>query len=132
MASQILLQGDAPKSAAKLAERYARLLATAITDWRAGHPNEQQRVFLDFFVRNDLLPNSTNVLKKLAPLVAGYRAVESDLPTPRRAPGVFKTVGYNSPLLPRGNHTKPGEPVARRYLEVLGSKPYQTKLSGRL
>jgi hypothetical protein len=130
--SQYLLHGDPPKSADELAFRYARLLATAVSDWRAGHLSEQQRSFLDFFVRSDLLPNSTNLVKKVAPLVAAYRALESEVPVARRSPGLLETVGYDAPLLTRGDHTKPSEAVHRRYLEVLASKAYSTKLSGRL
>src|SRR5207302_1884618 len=46
--------------------------------------------------------------------------------------GVMEAVGYNAPLPQRGDHTKPQEPVPRRYMEALASAPYATKLSGRL
>src|SRR5207245_446828 len=91
-----------------------------------------QRSLLDFFVRSDLLPNRTNSSTQLAFLVARYRNIEAGIPLARRSPGVLETVAYDAPLLDRGDHAHPKESVPRRYLEVLGSQTYATKLSGRL
>jgi hypothetical protein len=132
MASALLIEGEAPKSAEELAGRYTRLLHRAVAAWRSGTLNEPERAFLDFFIRSDLLPNATNALSQLAPLLASYRALESEIPVARRAPGVIEAVAYDAPLLQRGDHTKPLEPVPRRYLEAFASSPYATKLSGRL
>ena len=131
IAARELLRGDPPGSAEELAERVSRRLVEAVTAWATGQLSEDQRAWLDPFIRSGLLPNTTNELERLAPLVADYRQLESELPAPRRAPGVFETAAYDAPLLARGDHTKPNEPVPRRYLEVVRSSPYQTRLSGR-
>lgn len=130
--SAALLAGDAPKSNGELGQRYSRLLATALGAWRSGVLDEKQRVFLDFFVRNDLLPNTTNLLADLGQLVTEYRRIETEVPVARRSPGVLETVAYDALFLPRGDHTRPGAPVPRQYLQAFGSRPYRTKMSGRL
>ena len=112
-------KSPAPGSAAALAQHYADTLTAAVQAWREDKLTEPQRAFLDYFLRRSLLPTSLKALPKAAPLVAEYRRLESEIPTPRRAPGVIEGTAFDSPLLTRGDHTKPGEPVPRGYLEVL-------------
>jgi hypothetical protein len=127
-----LLQGEPPVSREELAARYADALRRVVAAWRAGVMTDAEAAFLDGFVRRGLLPNSTAELPGVAPLVAEYRAIEAAVPVPRRAPGLLDAAGRDAPLLVRGNHRTPGEPVSRRYLEVLGGEPYRTAGSGRL
>ncbi|MDB6036316.1 MAG: hypothetical protein JWM99_157, partial [Verrucomicrobiales bacterium] len=127
-----LLESKTPKSAADLGTNYGQLLVNAIENWQTGEINDVERAFLDRFIRDGLLPNSTNQLPNLASLVAEYRTLEADIPNGRRAPGVVETTAYNAPLFNRGDHRHPGEPVPRRFLEALGSHDYKTALSGRL
>jgi len=130
--STLLTEGVAPNSAEDLAVRYGQLLTNTVTAWRIGKLDEPQRAFLDFFVRNDLLPNATNGSGALTTLVKRYRSIEDAVPVARRSPGVLETVAYDAPLLERGDHKKPQQPIARQYLEALDSHPYRTRLSGRL
>ncbi len=111
-----------PKSAAELATVYSETLMSTLRAWREGKLSEEQRAFLDFFLRRSLLPASPNALPKVAPLVAEYRRLEGEIAAPRRAPGVIEGTVFDSPMLARGDHTKPGELVPRGYLEVLGVK----------
>jgi hypothetical protein len=127
-----LLEYKHPKSAADLGTNYGQLLVTAIERWESSEISDLQRAFLDRFIRDGLLPNSTNHLPRLASLVARYRALEVEIPNARRAPGVLETSAYNAPLFNRGDHRHPQEPVPRRFLETLGSHDYKTVLSGRL
>lgn len=127
-----LLECKTPQSAADLGTNYGKLLVSTIENWQSGKISDGERAFLDRFIRDGLLPNSTNQWPRLALLVAQYRTLEADIPNARRAPGVVETTAYNAPLFNRGDHRHPGEPVPRRFLEVLGSHEYKTALSGRL
>ena len=122
----------APDNAAALAAHYSDTLTAAVQAWREGDLSEAQRAFLDYFLRRSLLPTSLKALPKVAPLVAEYRRLESEIPAPRRAPGVTEGTAFDAPLLARGDHTKPGEPVPRGYLEVLGAKEFSRRSVGVL
>ncbi len=128
----LLVAGEAAKSAEALAGRISDQLTKAIAAWRSDSMSEEQRVFLDAFVRGGLLPMTVKELPEVAPLVADYRKLEADIPSPRRAPGVLETVAYNAPLLSRGDHLKPLAPEPRGYLQLVSARRYDTKLSGRL
>ena len=131
VAADAVLAGSAPRSAAELATRYGAALADAVKAWRMDSITEPQRALLDFFIRRGLLSSTLSALPNLAGKIAEYRRIESDVPVPRRAPGVIEGTPWDAPLMPRGDHTKPGAPVPRGYLEVLGNPPFQTTQSGR-
>ena len=133
------VQSPPPANANALAELYSDTLTAAVQAWRTGNVSEAQRALLDYFLRRSLLPTSLKALPKVAPLVAEYRRLESEIPAPRRAPGVIEGTAIDAPLLARGDHLKPGEPVPRGYLEVLRAgegvrslKLPQPQSSGRL
>ena len=131
-AVSLLLDGSPADSAETLAAKYGAALAGAIQSWETDTLTEPQRAFLDYFLRAELLPNSTNASSQLARLVAAYRTLESSLPAARRSPGLIETRAYQTPLFARGDPNKPREPVPRRYLELFASQPYSTQSSGRL
>jgi len=108
-----------PANAVVLAQRYTETLNAAVQALREGNLSEAQRAFLDYFLRRGLLPTSLKSLPKAAPLIADYRRLEGEITAPRRAPGVLEAAAHDAPLMPRGDHTKPGDPVPRGYLEVL-------------
>ena len=128
----LVTAGGAPQSSEALAKQLGAQLAAAITAWRDDSMNEEQRVFLDAFLRGGLLPMTVRGLPEAASLVADYRKLEADIPSPRRAPGVLETLAYDAPLLARGDHLKPLAPVPRGYLQLISTRRYDTKLSGRL
>ena len=132
LATLALVDGGTPAGAAELARRYAEVATQTLRAWQDERLTDAQAALLDFLVRNGALSTTSAELPKVAPLVAEYRQLEAGVPDLRHAPGVLETVGFDSPLLLRGDHTKPGDPVPRSYLEVLASHPYRTTLSGRL
>jgi len=109
----------APVNAATLARHYAATLAAAVQAWRDGSLDEPHRALLDACLRRGLLPTSVKALPTVAPLIAEYRRREAEISAPRRAPGVIEGTAFDAPMFPRGDHTRPGEPVRRGYLEVL-------------
>ena len=128
-----LLHHPAPDSPRTLAALYGSLLEDLVRRWPDGTLNEEELTFLDAFVRADLLPTSLSQLPGLTNLVAEYRRLESEIPVPRRAPGVHEAVAFNQPVFLRGAPDKPGEMVPRRFLEVFGARDYSgTTRSGRL
>ncbi|MCA2968742.1 MAG: PSD1 domain-containing protein [Acidobacteriaceae bacterium] len=132
-AVSLLLEGPAPESAAQLSEHYLAALRRCLDAWEAGRLTPAETAFLDFFVRNGLLPNSRKLLPaSTEALVSRYRALEAEVPVPRRAPGTLAGTAFDQPLFVRGNHMQPGPPVPRRYLEVLGSPDCNSPRSGRL
>ncbi len=118
----------APKNAMDLAAAYAEALTVTVQAWRDGKLTEEQRAFLDFFLRRSLLPTTLKSLPNVASLVTEYRRLEDEIAAPRRAPGVIEGTVFDSPLLTRGDHLKPGDAIPRGYLEVLNrpSSPPQT------
>ena len=120
-----LLGGAAPDSAQELARLIGRRLGDAIEAWREGNLTEKQAVFLDEFVRRDLLPRSLEHLESLSPLVTQYRVLEQEVPVARRAPGVVEEGSPDQPLLVRGSHKNLGQPVPRRFLTALQSDLYE-------
>ncbi len=116
--------GEAPSSRQALASLVGRRLREAVSAWRDGRLTELQAVFLDEFVRADLLPRSLEHLVALRALVARYRSLERDVPVARRAPGVVEEAAPDQPLLIRGNHQTRGEVVARSFLTALDDQPY--------
>ncbi|MHC4880425.1 MAG: DUF1553 domain-containing protein [Planctomycetota bacterium] len=129
----VLLQGNAPSSLNELATRYATTLQQTVRSWQSGSINEDEAAFLDFFIRRGLLPTTIDALPdQVRELITQYRALEKQIPVPRRAPGMLETAGYDQPLFERGRHTRPGEPVPRRGLSLFDDRPFHATDSGRL
>lgn len=118
------LDGEALSSRQALASRIGRQLRDVVSVWRDGRLTELQAVFLDEFVRADLLPRSLEQLVELRTPVAQYRLLERDVPVARRAPGVVEEAAPDQPLLVRGNYQNRGEVVPRSFLSALADQPY--------
>jgi hypothetical protein len=131
-AGTVLFQGGPPASAEDLAKRIGDRLVHAIEAWRRDSLSEGDRVFLDAFIRSGQLPGRLVDLPSVATNVLEYRGLEGEIPLPRRVPGVVEGTAYDAPLLSRGDHRKPMDPVPRGYLELIDSHPYATSRSGRL
>ena len=128
-----LLGGLVPSSLRDVESRIDNLAREAAEAWGDGSLDRNQFAFLDSAVRSGILSVRVGSLPQdLRDLVEAYRSVEALVPVPRRAPGVLPGTGFDQPLFLNGNHDHPGEPVERRYLEVLGSRPFRTGGSGRL
>ena len=113
-----------PASREALAARIGRRLGEAVAAWRDDRLTEQQAVFLDEFVRADLLPRSLEELVELRAPAAEYRRLERDVPVARRVPGVIDEAAPDQPLLVRGNHRNLGEAVPRGFLAAIDGRPY--------
>jgi hypothetical protein len=107
-------------------------LTTAAKAWGRDQADEAQVALLDAALRHGMLDAGYATSPALTKLVAEYRRLESELTAPRRAPGLWEAPGFNQPLYVRGDHRKPAEPIARRFLEILDIKPFDTAGSGRL
>jgi len=127
-----LRSGTPLTSSADLAQRIGTRLHEAIEAWRQETLTEAQRRFLDSFVRAGLLPVGLDSLPQLAAEVTAYRRLETEIPVPRRIPGVVEALPQDAPLLTRGDHLRPADPVPRGYLRVVSEHPYAADTSGRL
>lgn len=128
----LALRGAMPDSVEAFTRRLGDHLTESMAAWQANTLTEEQRMFLNSFVRAGLLPVALPELPAVAPLIAEYRRLENEIPEPRRAPGVMEAVGYDAPLLTRGDHLHPAEPVPRGYLALVRDESYRTPTSGRL
>ena len=118
---------------ASLLEAYRQGLEESIVAWKRGRSTDAQAQYLSAFVRYNLLPNRIDSLPaNLTPLIAEYRALESAIPFPTRAPALLEGDVIDQPLLVRGEYKKAAEPVRRQFLEVFDSRPYSPRHSGRL
>ncbi len=118
-----------------LPDRYAAVIAGALRAWSEDRATDDDVRWLDTLVRAGLLTNTSQGNDRLTALVAEYRRVENTLAAPRIVPGVADGgPGFEQPVLVRGDCTRPGTPVARRYLEVLSTpgETFTTAGSGRL
>ena len=123
---------QAPATLSEFEQNLEHLARTAAEAWMAGSATPYQTAYLDWAVRRGLLPSRLSDLPALRSTVDAYRKAEDEVPIPRRAPGVLRGTSFDQPLFLRGDHSSPGQPVARRYLSFLGSSPYVAAGSGRL
>jgi hypothetical protein len=84
-----------------------------------------------------LLPTIRNcdslLAGRLEDALAEYRSIESAIPDPSLGLAIADGTSEDEYLLVRGSHANPGEPVPRRFLEVLGvGDPTTPAGSGRL
>ncbi len=111
---------------------YAKAIITSLKQWKQNRLSDSQAAFLGEAIRVGLLPNDVSELSTLEPHLKAYREREARLPETVRAPGVLEKDAFDQPLFDRGNHKRPLEPVARRFLDAIDATPYATSDSGRL
>jgi len=130
-----LFAGPEPAALADVADRYAAVVEAAVRAWAADRATDDDVRWLDGLLRRGLLGNDVRLTPRLEALGAEYRDTEKGLALPRVVPGVADCgPGFEQPVLARGDCTRPGEPVPRRYLEAL-EKPgdrFRPTGSGRL
>ncbi len=133
-----LTPSGSPKTSRSLndiADRYIDSIHTAIQAWADDKATDDDVAWLNALLKRGLLSNSTTLSPRVAELIADYRRTENELVRPRVSPGVGDFgPGYDQPVLARGDCFRPGEPVARRYLEALSpaNKPFYKQGSGRM
>jgi hypothetical protein len=121
-----------PQSFEDLAQLYAEVAKSSLADWKARKLNDGGALFLHQCLQEGLLPNKVDQLKSAAPLIAQYRELEEGVPVPTRIPTLSEWTAKDQPLLERGDHNKPLEPVSRRFLEAVDDRPYRSRESGRI
>ncbi len=133
MAMLHALSGESPPETVRdFGELLDELARRAAEAWAKGTLTLRQTAFLDWAVRRGMLPSRLTELPDLQGTVDAYREAEQEVQVPRRAPGVLPGSGFDQPLFSRGDHTQPTQPIPRRYLELLGSRPFRSSGSGRL
>ncbi len=134
-AARLFDYADAVRSKADLAERYTDVVRRAVNAWAAGKTSDEDVYWLAWVVQHELLDHSLSLSPRLSELVREYRSIEAhEIQQPRLAAGVADFGdGRDHPLFERGDHTRPGDTVPRRYLEVLADgQRFATGGSGRL
>ena len=115
-----LYAGAAPSSADEAAARYAAIAGDAVEAFAANRAGDDDVRWLDWLLKSGLVSNKSNATPRLTELIVKYRQVEGQLALPTTIPGMAdEGVGFEQPLLARGDHNKPGEPVTRGYLKSL-------------
>ena len=118
-----------------IAERYIDSIRRAIHAWGDDKATDDDVAWLNTLLKRGLLNNSTTMSPRVAELIADFRRTENELVRPRVSPGVADFgPGCQQPVLIRGDCFRPGEPVARRYLEALSpaNDHFPAEGSGRL
>ena len=109
---------------AQLAAAYGSTLRRLVEAWRDGELDDEGARFLGKLLEARVLPDTFASIPAARPVVEKLRRLEDEVPVPVRAPGIVPGDVIDQPLFPRGDHRRPGEPVARRFLEVLGGRRY--------
>ncbi|MGV3531839.1 MAG: PSD1 and planctomycete cytochrome C domain-containing protein [Chthoniobacteraceae bacterium] len=105
----------------------------ALEAWAAGRGDDEDVRLLQALLEGGALSNQPADHPEAAAEIARFRELEAKIPAATRAPGVAEDgYSYDSPLFHRGDHTQLGEPVPRRFLEVLGGARLGGTDSGRL
>jgi hypothetical protein len=115
-----LFAGDEPKSLDDVTARYASAAESVARAWADDDADDDDVRWLDSLLRRGLLGNALSESPRRESLVNEYRRIESGLPLPRVIAGVSDGgPGVEQPVFARGDCTRPGGTVPRRYLEVL-------------
>ena len=116
-----LYHGDAVQSLDQAVQRYAAIAANAVVRFESCTTTNDDVRWLEWLLAKGVLSNRADSTPQLAQLIAKYREVEaSQITLPRTMPGMAdEGPGFDQPLLTRGEYTKPGDVVERRYLEAV-------------
>jgi hypothetical protein len=128
-----LFERGVPSRWRSLADAYQSRIQQAIERWANRASTEDDVRWLDWMVQNNLLSNTVDASPNLQRLIAGYRSIESEIPTPKVVEGLAdKGPGTEFPVLIGGNAKTYGEPAPRRFLgTILGESPATVNGSGR-
>ncbi|MBC7965405.1 MAG: PSD1 domain-containing protein [Fuerstia sp.] len=116
-----LYEGDPVPSLDQAVERYAAIAANAVVRFESFTSTNDDVRWLEWLLAKGVLSNRADSTPQLAQLIAKYREVEANQITlPRTMPGMAdEGPGFDQPVLTRGEYTKPGDVVERRYLEAM-------------
>ena len=131
---QRILEGEPPADVDALARKYAAIAKSGVERWLADKTDDDDVRLLNWLLDQKLIANRRDI-PGVPELVDRYREVERRMPTPWTVNGMADLdPGYDLCLLNRGEYDQPRDPVARGYLEALGSSTagFQVPGSGRL
>ena len=115
-----LFAGNDPASVADVSARYVAVITAALRAWAEDRATDEDARWLDALLRRELLANQFGSSPRLTELAQEYRQTEAQIALPRVVAGVADSgSGYDQPVFVRGDVTRPGEVVPRRFLEVL-------------
>jgi len=121
------LLGDGPvDSPLALAERYGRAVSESLAALADGslpdRPDTEARAaLLAWLVERGLLDLDGTATGRLGALLKSFRAIEAQLPEPRRAPAMTDGTPEDEQVFLRGNPNTVGPVVPRRMLQALAS-----------
>ena len=126
-----LFASQAPKDLAALAQRYAAVTREALDSWDKGRTSDDDARWIGWLLQNRLLTNSKELSPRLSALIGEYRAVESQIVSPRVFHGMADLdAGYDFPLLPGGDANHPGQTVSRGFLQLISKSKDGFKVFG--
>ena len=127
---QVVRSTNVPPTLLEMTQRYVARMSDAIDAWSNGRATSDDIRWLDTMIRRELLSNKLGVSPQGDELVREYRNADSQLSLPRVIAGFGDGgPGIEQPVFIRGDCARPGESVARRYLEVLSMVSHTTPTS---
>lgn len=134
-----LFEGQAPRTRADAAKRYAAWLRSALERWGREQSTDEDVRLINWLLDQGLLPNRSDApaAPRLRELVAAYRTAERKVLEPQTINGLEDfDDGENYRLNVRGEYDQFGPAVPRGYLAVLArdesSVAFHDRRSGRL
>lgn len=129
-----LWEGSPPANPLDLAQRLQKIVRDVLTAWREGRASEEDVVWLDWLLREQVLSNSRNLTPVLRALTDRYRAAEAGLDAPEvvYSMGDFDP-GRDNPIFTGGEAHNLGRPAPRHFLTLMPAELRQvgTGQSGR-
>ncbi len=120
------------KNKISLKKRYFKVIKNVIKAWENDSLTDTQARILNSLIKQDILPNTLELLPNCKNLVQNYRRNENLIKSPRLAPGVLDGAPFDQVLFIQGDHKKPAHSVPRSFLEAIDPTPYPKDSSGRL
>jgi hypothetical protein len=119
-----------PTTWLEFAEHLTRVVEKARAAWVDGRANDDDAKLLTALTGIGALSASFPTDTPGANIAAQFHALEKSVPRAQRVPGLRDDrFGRDHALMPRGDHTQPGEVVPRRWLEVFGGTVANDRLA---
>ena len=129
-----LLEGTPPADSMELARQFHKAVGDVITAWREDRASNEDIVWLDWLLREQVISNSRNLTPALHALTDQYRTAEAGLDTPEviYSMGDYDP-GRDHPIFTGGEAHNPGRPAPRHFLTLMPADLRQvgTEMSGR-
>ena len=110
-----------PQTLNDASARYSQIAAAAVDAFATRTATDDDTRWLDWLLKKGILTNQKDASARIGELVTAYREIEAtQLSLPATVPGMAEEgPGFDQPLLVRGDSTRPGDSVERRYPEAL-------------